>query len=230
MQHTDWRIVGLLAALSVLFALALLALIWGAASWSGAGWPDAALVVQVVGTLTAVFGGGGFALYRLRVFRTFQPHLTVTHEVSHRPVGRSYVHIAVTANLRNSSRVAIELRQGLVALLKVSPVSDAEVVKLYKQRFVTGETEEIEWEALDVIRRNWDAQSLIVEPGETHPETYEFIVAGSVETVLVNTFFTNSPLPVENSQSKGWTAVTVYDTLRYRGSTSQYQEGRYADV
>ena len=187
---------------------------WAVTAWGGAKWATVAAVVQAIGTLTAIFVGGGFAFYRLHLLRTFQPHLTITHEVSHRPLGDSYLHIGVTAYLRNSSRVAIELRQGLIALLKVSPVSDAEVLTLYRQRFMTGESEEIEWEALDTIRRNWDRGSLIIEPGETHPETYEFLVANSVRTVLVNTFFTSSPEQVENSHFMGWTAETIYDTVR----------------
>ena len=41
--------------------------------------------------------GGILVACKWQVFRESEPHLTITHEVSHRPVGESYIHIAVTA-------------------------------------------------------------------------------------------------------------------------------------
>ena len=65
--------------------------------------------IQSAITSVAIVVGGAFALFKLQVFRTFEPHLTITQEVSHRPVGDSYVHIVVTATLHNSSRVRVDL-------------------------------------------------------------------------------------------------------------------------
>ena len=60
--------------------------------------------MQVGVTVLAVILGAIFAAYKWQVFRESEPHLTITHEVTHRPVGDSYVHIAVTATLQNGSK------------------------------------------------------------------------------------------------------------------------------
>ena len=43
-------------------------------------------VLQGYVTVVAIAAGGAFAIYRLRIFRTLEPHITVTQTVSHRVV------------------------------------------------------------------------------------------------------------------------------------------------
>lgn len=206
--------VALLLGLSILFVLALVIVMWAITEWGNARWTTAATIVQSVGTVTAIFVGGGFAFYRLHLLRTFQPHLTIEQEVTHREIGDSYTHVFVRVSLRNSSRVGIELRQGFILLQQIAPTTDDKVEELYKERFSDREVEDISWSHLELIRRDWNKGELIVEPGETHQEAYEFIVTNTVETVLVNIFLTNSSIPVDGKSVLGWTATTVHDILR----------------
>ena len=82
---------------------------------------DIASIVQSFATALAIVTGGIYALYKFQVFRTLEPHLTIEHRISHRRLSDSYVHIALTAMLHNSSRVHVELREGLFRLQGVSP-------------------------------------------------------------------------------------------------------------
>ena len=107
-------------ALVVVVVLALLAVGHLAVDFALSG-------IQSAITSVAIVVGGAFALFKLQVFRTFEPHLTITQEVSHRPVGDSYVHIVVTATLHNSSRVRVDLREGLFRLQQIQPILDEEV-------------------------------------------------------------------------------------------------------
>ncbi len=68
------------------------------------------LVSTVQGSVTAfaILAGGFFVAYKLEVFRDFAPHLTITHAITHRAVGDSYVHISMSVTLHNSSRVTIK--------------------------------------------------------------------------------------------------------------------------
>ena len=167
-------------------------------------------------TVLAVVLGGIFAAYKWQVFRESEPHLTITHEVSHRPVGASYVHIAVTAMLHNSSKVHIELREGFYRLQQVAPVSDEEVESVYAQVFVDGEFEELQWPILEEAPRTWNKSELIVEPGATHSETFEFIVAGAVEAVTMYTYFYSSTYSPGAQTAEGWGAITVHDMMNQR--------------
>ena len=99
--------------------------------------------VQSVVAIVAIVGGGAFAYYKLQIFRVFEPHLTISHEVSHRYIGDNYVHIAVTATLHNSSKVKMELRKGVFLLQQISPLSDEEIEPLYEQVFEDQDYEHI---------------------------------------------------------------------------------------
>ena len=126
--------------------------------------------IQSAITSVAIVVGGAFALFKLQVFRTFEPHLTITQEVTHRPVGDSYVHIVVTATLHNSSRVRVDLRQGLFRLQRIQPIPDEEVERLYAQAFVDHAERHLQWPILDEATRKWGENEASVEPGESYQE------------------------------------------------------------
>ena len=95
-----------LAAIIVTIAFAALSL--GLFSDWNLGKADSIVaVVQGFATVVAIGLAGLFAYQKLNVFRTFYPHLTISHEISHRFVGDSYVHLSVTAILQNNSNVKI---------------------------------------------------------------------------------------------------------------------------
>ena len=125
----------LIAVALILVAVALLYLIL-VDEWSSSGtfqrWAD---IFQSIVMALAIIFGGIFALLKLQAFRDFDPHLTISHMVSHRLVGDSYIHIDVTATLQNSSKVQIELNKGFFRLQQISPLSDEEVEELYSQVF-----------------------------------------------------------------------------------------------
>ena len=173
---------------------------------------DLVEIIQLFIVASAIVTGGFFALYKLQIFRDFEPHLTVSQEVSHRYVGDSYVHVETTATLHNSSRVKIEIREGLFRLQQIAPTSDEEVVELYAQVFMDEESKHLQWPTLEEVDRNWAANELIVEPGESHQETYEFIVSKDATSIMVYAYFHNSRFP--KSPAEGWGATTVHDILK----------------
>ena len=172
-------------------------------------WSD----VQSVITSVAIVVGAAFAVFKLQIFRAFEPHLTITQEVTHRPVGDSYVHIVVTATLHNSSRVRVDLRQGLFRLQRIQPIPDEEVERLYAQAFVDHAERHLQWPILDEATRKWGENEASVEPGESYQEECEFIVDSHVQSVLVYTYIFNARTARDPSSSKGWTATTVYDIV-----------------
>jgi hypothetical protein len=181
--------------------------------WAGLSHGDSARLFQAVGAVTVISVGGVFAYWRLQIFRTFEPHLTITHEVSHRFIGDSYTHIAVTAHLHNSSKVKIELRSAFFSLQMIAPVTDAEIERLFEETFVEKEESDIQWTTLAEIRREWIENELIIEPSESHQEACEFIVSSGVESAVIYTYFYN-PASSQNTQSAdGWSATTVHDIV-----------------
>ena len=175
---------------------------------------DVAAIIQSSVTAVAIVAGGLFAYYKLQFFRDLEPHLTITHEVSHRLIGGSYVHIAVTAMLHNSSRVKIGLREGFFLVQQVSPSSNQDVEEWYAEVFVRKEQSDIRWPTLDEKPLRWGENELIVEPGESHREVYEYIVSRETESVLLYTYYYNPEYAEHLASPEGWEASTVYDIVR----------------
>ncbi len=168
-------------------------------------------IIQLFVVASAIVIGGVFALYKLQIFRDFEPHLTVSQEVSHRFVGDEHAHIETTVTLHNSSRVKIEIRKGLFRLQQISPTSDKEIMELYAQVFIDEESKHLQWPTVEEVARNWDPNELTVEPGESHHETYEFIVPREVTSILVYAYFYNLRFP--RSPAEGWGRATVHDMI-----------------
>lgn len=156
----------------VCFALAALlavALAFAVLDWflpSAVSVKDRAGIIQGVVTALAIIFGGLLAAVKLELFRDFEPHLTITHEVSHRRVGDSYVHIAVKAALHNTSKVRVDIHSAIFRVHQVAPFTDAEVESLYIQVFEDRDYDELQWPTLDEIRPAWNGNGLIIEPGE----------------------------------------------------------------
>ena len=73
-------------------------------------------IIGALATTAAVVVGGILAWRNSQIFRAKAPHVVITHEISHRPVGSQYVHIFVTAVLHNTSRVHIEFLDGFASI------------------------------------------------------------------------------------------------------------------
>ena len=195
--------------LTIIIAFAVIVPTW---RWSGIGpIKDLAGIFQSAITVFAIVVGGVFAWFKLQAFRDFEPHLTISHEVHHRIISDSYVHIDVTATLHNSSRVNIELGEADFRLQQVSPLSDSQVESLYAEVFAEEEHTHVQWPILSQVQRDWGKGDLIVEPGESHQESYDFIVSTDVESVSLYTYFYNPGYREGSHTAQGWRATTVYD-------------------
>ena len=171
---------------------------------------DLAGIVQAIFTIGAIGAGAAFATYKLRQFRDFKPHVTITQTITHRVLNDSYVHLIATATLHNSSKVKLDFRKGYFRLQMISPVSNEDVESLYAEVFEYKERRHFQWPTLDEMARSWLRDELIIEPGESHQETCEFILSAGVQSVLVYTYFYN---PRHPHVPEGWGATTVHDIM-----------------
>ena len=172
-----------------------------------------AAIVQASVTALAIAVAGVFAGYKLRLFRDFEPHLTISHSIAHRRVGDAYVHIFVTATLWNSSKVAVEVRDELLRVQQIAPVSREEVESLVAQVFQQKAEKYMQWPTLDQVLRAWEAHEVVVEPGESHQETVEFVIPDYVGSVLIYTYFYNPTFRQGSGTAEGWGATSAYDIL-----------------
>ena len=59
-----------------------------------------------------------------------------------------------------------------------------------------------------------DEGELSVEPGESHRETFEFVVASDIGSVIIYTYFYNPQHSRNPRTAEGWHATTIYDIIR----------------
>ncbi len=208
-----WKNFGVLTGTVLLCVAVSALLIWFMVEWMRLSHSESARLFQAVGAVTVIFVGGVFAYWRLQIFRTFEPHLTISHEISHRAISQNYMHIFVTAKLHNSSKVKIELREAFFSLQLVSPIMDEEMERLYTETFVEKNNKYIQWRTLDETQRTWIKNELIIEPSESHQETCEFILFSDIESVVIYTYFYNSLSSQYTESAEGWSATTVYDIV-----------------
>ena len=169
----------------------------------------ASAIVGSVGTLIAICVGGVFAVYQFRLFRHNEPHLSVKQSVTHHPVSNGYVAIVVSAELLNSSKVAVRIRETLFRVQQFGQFTDEKVEELYSDTFINQNDYEIQWPTLDEIRSDRLPGEIVVEPGEAHTETYEFIVAEDLWSVMVYSMFYNPNSSTGDEDRRGWHATTV---------------------
>ena len=173
-----------------------------------------ASIIQSFVTAVAILVGAYYAQARLRVFRTFSPHLTIDQDVKHRPVSDEHIHIGVTVTLRNTSRVHVGLREAHALIAGLSRISPEETAYLYSTRTAGSGPPRIKWPEIERQEPEWDEGELVIEPGEAHSELFEFIIERNVyESVFLYTYFNNPQHKGGGGSARGWAAATVYDIM-----------------
>ena len=93
-------------------------------------------------------------------------------------------------------------------------MSDEDAESLYAMTFVDKEYENLQWTVLEDLNKAWNRSELVVEPGESHAETFEFIIGASdYRSILIYTYFYNPRGRQESDSAEGWAATSVYDIL-----------------
>ena len=90
MSKDALKTAALILAWAIAFSFLFVAIAAAAAALAGFPFLDAVAALQSIGILVALCIGGVFAQRRFRLFRAFQPHLTVAQHVSHRRIGASH--------------------------------------------------------------------------------------------------------------------------------------------
>ena len=130
----------------------------------------------------------------------------------------------------------VEFLDGFSKIQQIKPISDGDIEFLYAQVFVDKEFANLQWTDLDVLRHRWGRDGLLVEPGETETEIFDFVVRKEIKSVALTTYFYNArvvgkiPNKTELNEAKrrnrrfrrwlrekgplGWGRTSVYDIVR----------------
>lgn len=194
----------------VVTPLGIVGCVWLVAVLTPTDVSGAAQVVQAVLVGSAVVVGSTLAAVRLGLFREFEPHVVVEHEVSHRTVSESYLHVSCAVKLRNSSKVAVRISRADFALSAASLFDDEGIEILHDRGFGRQPGGQFEWPRLDSFVREWSGEGLIIEPGSAVVEMSEFIIGREITSLVVYSLFEDRG---RGAKSRGWHATTFYDLI-----------------
>ena len=162
--------------------------------------------------------GGIVAYKKLEIFRDFEPNITVSHRVSHRPMGAGYRVLTVTTDLRNYSKVSTLIQSGYFKIYWLAPYSTAAIESITEDaRIVQKDSDtlmtigDLSLGSICQLDISKDL-GIIIEPGEIHSETYNFPLRDDVlESVFIETFFENPQWVPESSSARFWGTRSAYD-------------------
>ena len=157
-------------------------------------WPvtakEWAVGLQAAFTVLVVLAAGLLGWLRFGWFRIAKPQATLDHHISHRPITGGNVHLAVQVTIHNSSRVVLEFRKAMAWIQRVAPATEAEVEE-YQREVLEGQPQDLAWKRVALRYRIWQADQLVVEPGERDQITWEFLIPNELQTVRIYTYFYN---------------------------------------
>ena len=169
-----------------------------------------------IATALAIAAGVSIAWYKLDIFREFEPHLSIEQTIESRRLGNSFRLIVATAILTNNSKVLVKPREGYCRLAQTAPLSDPSVVEIFTNSVLSGTEEngfeQFGWPVLGEVKRTWPEGDVAIEPGESHRETYQFIVDEGTESVVALTSIYNPAYNLDPaSHAETWRCYTFHD-------------------
>ena len=155
-------------------------------------------IVQIV----AIVSASVWATYRFGLFRERIPRGSISHEVTHRPLTDSTIHVSVTVIFSNAGNVLWSFEptnQNLTTIQQVKPLTSDRLTVLEQQRSAQPDTP-YQWTRID--ERPLTA-SLEVEPSDTERVSYEFVIDNAIESILIYSHY--------GGTDRGWDVTTIYD-------------------
>lgn len=190
---------------------------------------DAFDVAQALIAGIVILVGAVYAAYRFQIHRELQPHLTISQDVTHRQLSNSYFHVEVTATLKNSSKVKIEIQKMLFRFQKLAPTTDADA-RYFRDAVFVNRKEDIPWPTCYERKRQWNENQCVVEPGESLQATAEFIVPLTVKSALLYTYVYNSKQKKGSRAVEGWPASKFHDFPHPTPDTLDCERGGDEDL
>ncbi|HYL14364.1 MAG TPA: hypothetical protein VEV41_15080 [Terriglobales bacterium] len=173
---------------------------------------------------------GAFWTYRLFIQqRQSYPRLKVEHKIEHWKISKDQTLLSVDEILTNTGSVMVELRGGIIRVIRVMPLPPAVQKRLAAVQNLSGQSEaELSiydpkvWDVLVDSTRSWEKDALLLEPGESDLIPNEFIIPASVKVVAVYSYIQN---PAGTKHHLGWNGLTYYD-LEKSAQASSESKGR----
>jgi hypothetical protein len=186
---------------------------------------DYIAIVESIATIAAIIVGG---IWSYKIFiqkRQKYPRANIQHHISHRHIGNGKILLSIDVTITNDGEVLLPLPQGTTYLRALVPPPPALITtgtsangpaqaQQHGWPLIAYQPEESgNTSSLGRMRRIIDTLlgrvrfAIELEPHEHEQLYYNFIIDDTVQTIQVETFFSNP----SRAHRVGWRTTTLYD-------------------
>lgn len=188
--------------------------------------PNFWAALESIFTIAALVVGGVWTYQLFVRQRQRYPRAVLEQRVFHRdlPDGRRMLHVAAT--LRNVGSVLISVDRMRTTVERVAPLAPDLLGQLLASHNPQDESGrcEIQWYRIGYRRREFEAGSIEIEPGEEDQFRFDFCLKPAVEVVKITSHIENATkrrrreglLRRGAERTIGWEVATYFDTARGR--------------
>lgn len=193
-------------------------------------------------TFQAVIAGiaiivAGYWSYTLFVKkRQKYPRASVSHNITSLQIGFNRCLVRVNTAVSNKGDVLLRISKGEIRLQQVIPLpADVEQSILLGLELIGSEETEIPWPLLDRRVNDWKYNHIEIEPGETEDIQYDFIVNGSIRTVIIYSYFQSIAKQTlirrlfRRPRDIGWSTTTLYQIPEEDNMSDENKDNRKID-
>lgn len=178
---------------------------------------------QSIATILALIAGAAWTYQVFIAARTNVPRANITHNATHLQLSESINLLQVAVEISNTGQALLHSRHITIRIQRISPLPDCSggercVANEIRQSLATLDNDANSYSWPRIARRK-SMGRLLVEPGETDIQSYEFAVPAWVETVRIYTFIENEQRGLLNkarmlfgmdTEEFGWSRSTYY--------------------
>jgi hypothetical protein len=187
--------------------------------------------IQSLITVVAICIGGWWTYRTFIQQRQSHPRLKIEHKIEHWPISNDQVLLSVNEILTNTGPVMVDLRGGTIRVIQVMPIPPSVAGALpsvhgepTRSTAIASVYDPKVWHVLVDSPRNWKANNVLIEPGESDMVPNEFIIPSSIEVVAVYSYLSNPENP-----NLGWNELTYWDLKKQArmGDLSAQQRSKH---
>ena len=172
---------------------------------------ESTLELEATVAIFALLASGLFQLMNRNAARTDVSHLSLSHEVSDRRVGRNSVHVSVNVVLEYTSQANVNVQKGNYRFQQMAVPYRCRAGLLCAILCGYDNHEVTRWEPPEDSPQTWQEGELIIEPGQRQSVIYEFEVRKLVRAVKITTSFDTPATRGDTRFAQKWEHTSVYD-------------------
>jgi len=156
----------------------------------------------------AIVVGGGWALWKFGLHREEWPRATLEQIITTQPLDQQQSLLRVLVGVKNAGNVLIDVEQVRVDVYQVLPLADETKKALEEGTLISSEESEATWPCIESRERSWSPGTARIEPEESEPFGFDFVIPADVKTIFVYSYVRNVR---QRDRPIGWSVTQFYD-------------------